>query len=63
MGLYGVLIISLHLAIVIVQRLSLRWRVKHMMFIKHVLIICIERLVIIGIIAAKGRETFGITGN
>lgn len=34
-----------------------------MMFIKDVLIICIERLVIIGIIAAKGRETFGITGN
>lgn len=34
-----------------------------MVFIKHVLIIYIERLVIIGIIAAKGRETFGITGD
>lgn len=49
--------------IVIVQRLSLRWTVKHTMFIKHVLILCIDRFVIIRIIAAKGRETVCITGN
>lgn len=46
--------------IVIVQRLSL---LKHTMFIKHVLILCIDRFVIIRIIAAKGRETVCITGN
>lgn len=49
--------------IVIVQRLSLRWTVKHTMFIKHVLILCIDRFVFIRIIAAKGRETVCITGN